>query len=88
MKLEKIRGKLDKIDAKFVRLLSERQAYMPLVGKYKKENNIPFHQPKREKEILEYKKEMAKELSVSSELVEKIFLLIFKNSKDIQKESK
>ena len=85
MKLENIRKELDIIDAKLIKLLAKRQAYMPFVGKYKKENNLPFNQPEREKEILKSKGKMAKDLGLDPNFVEKVFLLIFKNSKEIQK---
>ena len=85
MNLNIIRKKLDKIDDKLIELLSKRQSYMPEVGKIKKANKMPFTQAKREKEILDAKKKKAKELNVDSQLVEKIFKLIFKNSKDIQR---
>lgn len=87
MKLETIRKKLDKIDNQIMKALSIRQSYMPAVAKYKKDNNLPLNQPKRENAILESKKEMAKNLNLNTEMVEKIFKLIFKNSKDIQKNS-
>lgn len=80
-----IRKKLDKIDNKIIALLAERQTYMPAVGKIKKENDLPFNQVKREKEILDLKQKTAGELGLDKVLVEKIFKLIFKNSKDIQR---
>jgi chorismate mutase len=86
MTLDIIRKKIDKIDDKIIELLAKRQSLMPMVGKIKKANKMPFNQVKREKEILDAKKKKAKESNVDLQLVEKIFKLIFKNSKDIQRE--
>ena len=87
MTLEQIREELNKIDAELVRLVARRQSFMPLVGKYKKENKLPINQPLREKEILEHKKKMADELHVDNRLIEKIFKLLFVNGKSIQRKS-
>jgi chorismate mutase len=86
MTLDIIRKKIDKIDDKIIELIAKRQSLMPVVGKIKKDNKMSFNQVKREKDILDAKKKKAKEFNVDLQLVEKIFKLIFKNSKDIQRE--
>ncbi len=83
--LGEIRKKLDKIDNILIKLLAERQSYMPAVAKYKKENNLPLTHSKREKEILDAKKQMAEELGLDNIFIESIFKLIFKSSKTVQK---
>lgn len=85
MNLEQIRKRIDKIDAKLVALIAERQSYMADVGKYKRRNNLPYYQPEREKEIIKSKKGMAKKSGADQNLIKKIFILIFKNSRKIQK---
>jgi len=86
MTLDTIRKKLDTIDRRIVELVAERQSYMQAVGAYKRAHKLAIYQPKREKEILLSKKQMAKELKVDASLVTKIFTLIFKNSRKLQKE--
>jgi len=88
MTLDAIRKKLDSIDRKIVHLVAERQSYMKVVRVYKKKNQMASYQPKREKEIMKSKEEMAKELEVDASLIKKIFTLIFKNSRKLQRESK
>ena len=85
MNLDQIRKNIDKIDKQIVQLISLRQSYMPRVAQYKKENSLPIFHSKREKKILESKKELAKKLKIKEELVEKIFKLIIKDSREIQK---
>ncbi|MEI7777512.1 MAG: chorismate mutase [bacterium] len=76
MNLIQLRKKINKIDKEIISLISKRQALMPVVGKYKKENGIAINQPQREKEILD---------SLDGDLNKKIFKEIFKDSKKIQK---
>ncbi len=85
LSLSEIRKKLDKIDNKLMKLLAERQSYMPAVAKYKKENNLPLTQLKREKEILDARKQLADELGLDNALIQGVFKLIFKSSKALQK---
>lgn len=84
MDLDDIRDRLDEIDEEIIKLIAKRQAYMPMVKDYKKQHGLTIHQPKREKEILEKKKELAKKLGVDEHLVEEVFLALFKNAKEIQ----
>lgn len=85
MTLSQIRKKLDSIDIKLVKLIAERQSFMVEVGKYKRENKIPYHQPEREKQILKLKKRLANELGINQNLIEKIFILFFEDAKRIQR---
>ena len=85
MNLNQLRKKFDKIDSKLVALIAERQSYMADIVKYKRRNNLPYYQPKREKEIIKSKKRLARKLKVNPDLIKKIFILIFKNSREIQK---
>ncbi len=85
MKLDSIRAKINKIDTQLVGLISKRQSLMPAVGKYKKENKLPLTDLAREKEILESKKKIAKQLKLNPIFIEKIFKLLFKEGKKVQK---
>jgi len=86
MHLNTIRKRIDVIDRTIVELIAERQSYMAEMGKYKRAHELPYYQPKREKEILKSKGELASARGVDAVLIKKIFLLIFKNSRRIQKE--
>lgn len=86
--VEHLRKKINSIDIKIVTLIAKRQSYMPAIGKYKKENNLAILQPKRENDILILRKKLARKLGLEPVLVEKIFRLIFANSRNIQHKNK
>jgi len=85
MDLNLIRKKLNKIDSEIIDLLVERQSYMPAVGKYKQKNGLAITQIKREKEILKSLTKVAKKNKINPALVQKIFKLIIKDAKVIQR---
>ncbi len=85
MKLEQIRKKINKIDHEIIHLLASRQACSFAVGKYKKKNGLKIYQPKREQEMLVKNSKLAKKFNVDQNLVTKIFRLIVKDSRNIQK---
>jgi chorismate mutase-like protein len=84
-KLQQIRKQLDMIDANIVALIAKRISYLPDVMKYKKEHGLPLYQPKREKEIIASRGELAMGAGVDPDFTKKVFRLILKNSRDIQK---
>ena len=86
MDLKLIRKNLNKIDQKLVELIAKRQSYMPAVGKYKEQNNLPINQTKREQEIFDSLKKLAKQEKVNPELIQKIFKLIMTDAKNIQRQ--
>jgi len=88
MDLNLIRKNLNKIDQKLVELIAQRQSYMPAVGKYKQQNNLPIAQIKREQEIFAVLKKLSKQKKVNPELIQKIFKLIITDAKQIQKQYK
>lgn len=88
MKLEEIRKKLDKIDKSIVRLVAKRLSYMPYVAKYKKEHDLPIYDASREKKVIKSRKMLAQKLNINPNLIEKIFIAIMKESRDIQKKDK
>ncbi|MBN2301099.1 MAG: chorismate mutase, partial [Lentisphaerae bacterium] len=52
MDIEKMRSRIDAIDAKLVSLLNKRAKTAVEIGKAKKSRGIPVHDPKREAEVL------------------------------------
>ncbi len=86
MDLKEIREHLDRLDELLVLILAERQSFISKVAEYKLRNNIEIHQPKREKEIIERKIEIAKQKGLNPEFIEDLFERIIEESKRIQKE--
>lgn len=86
MDLKEIREHIDKLDNELVSVLAKRMMLIPKIAGYKKENNIARNQPRREKEIIEARRQLAKNLGVNQDLVEDIFKKVIKDAKRIQKE--
>ena len=61
MSMEEYRSQINDIDKEIVRLYTERMEVVKSIGKYKKENNLPVKDSRREKELLEKITEMAGE---------------------------
>ena len=85
MNLDIIRKKLNKIDNSILNLLAKRQVLVVGVAEYKKKNNLPINQPKRELEMFARLEGIAKEKNLNPILARKIFKEIIKDSKEIQK---
>lgn len=75
--LSTLRGNINEIDNKIVELWAQRMEYSLKIAEYKKENNLPVFDEKREKELLERVSELAgEELNdYCRELYEKIMTL-------------
>lgn len=84
MNLSDIRNKIDEIDQKILKLITERNAVIPQVFEYKQKNNIAQFQPWREKEMIESKIKLARELWISEDIIKEIFELLIKESHRIQ----
>tara|TARA_Y100000310_G_C20651170_1_gene799532 strand:- start:89 stop:361 length:273 start_codon:yes stop_codon:yes gene_type:complete len=82
--MDKIRHKLNKIDRKIVKLVAKRVALIPAIAEYKKKNNLPVHDSKREKEIFEEKRKLASDLNVNPDLVKDIFKRLIEESYNIE----
>ncbi|MFA6226938.1 MAG: chorismate mutase [Candidatus Paceibacterota bacterium] len=86
MNLLELRKEIDRIDGELLSVLVERMKLIPKVAEYKKENNLPRYQPEREKEIIKVRKELAEELNLNPDLVEKIYKEIIEDAHRIEKE--
>jgi len=81
-KLEKQRNIINKIDKRILNLLEKRFITVKNIADYKKKNGLNIFQPDREKEII---KKLIKETQIlNNEFVEKLYRLIFRESKKIQ----
>jgi len=52
MDLQELRKKIDEVDDDLVRLFQQRMDVSAEIARYKKENNLPVHDPAREREKL------------------------------------
>jgi chorismate mutase-like protein len=75
-KLQNFRERIDAIDEKIIRLISERLGICKEVAEFKSWNDIPMMQPERVNEVLRKRKELADELLINPALVGNIYKLI------------
>lgn len=86
MRLNNIREEIDKVDTEIVKLLSKRQSLVLKVAKIKHSQKLPLTHTKREEEILSRMKKIAKKLHIHDQFIQKIYKLIFTESKKVQRE--
>jgi len=72
---------INKIDTKLLSLLKKRFKICKRIGEYKKQNNLPIEDLKREKQIIKSK---IKSSNLSEKFTKELFKIIFKESKSIQ----
>lgn len=84
--LSNFRERIDAIDEKIVRLISERLGICKAVAVYKSEKDIPMMQPGRVKQVLERRKALANELSINPDLIENIYKLIVEEACNLEDE--
>lgn len=86
--LENFRKKLDKIDNRILSLLKERKNVSLSIGRFKKQNNLPIKNLKREAEILKELEQKAEKFKMDKNYINWLFRIIMKNSRKIQREVK
>ncbi|MDO5331378.1 MAG: chorismate mutase [Bacillota bacterium] len=65
MDLNDYRKQINEVDAKIVKLFEERMEISKSIAAYKKANNLPTRDPKREEEVLQkHSAEVKPELSI------------------------
>lgn len=57
-KLEEARSIINEVDSELIKLFTKRMYAATMVAEYKKENNLPIFDEKREKEIIERQMEL------------------------------
>ena len=77
-----MRKKIDNIDNDLIILLKKRFIIVKKLGKYKGNNGIKIRDKKREGEII---KKITRKSRLNSGFVKKLYLLIFKESRRLQK---
>lgn len=86
MKISDLREKINVIDEDIINLLTKRNELSHEIGKFKKINNLPIRDEKREEELLRWVKEITKTNGLNTEFVEKLYELIIEESNRIQNE--
>ena len=83
-KIKKIRRHIDRVDTVLITALAERMQLIVDIGQYKKKKELPIFDEKREIEIMDKLKSMAKEQGLEDSFTEEIFLSVFNEAKRIQ----
>ncbi len=84
--LDELRENINELDKKLILLLAERNGLSYEVGKYKKNNQLAIIDEKRERELLEFHKNLAAENGLDKHYSAEIFKLILMESKRVQKQ--
>ena len=84
MNIEELRKNIDKIDARIVKLIAERQAISLEIGKGKKKASRLIEDREREMRVLEHVRAIARDVKISPADVETIYKQIITASKKIQ----
>lgn len=86
MTLAQSRRKIDALDYQILELLAQRLEICKEIAEYKQKNNLSVYDKKRELEITNNRIERFKELGFDEqEFVTKLFELIMKKSREVQK---
>jgi chorismate mutase len=88
MKLNTLRSEIDKIDVSLLVLLHNRLVIVKKIGKIKKKNGVKIVDKDREKEIINQLIQKGVVLSIEKGFIKKIFKIIIKESKMVQKNEK
>ncbi len=84
-KLKELHLKIDEINSKILNLIVKRNQIVKKIGKHKKEKNLPIYNLKREKEIYNKMEISAKRKGINRKFIRKLFGLILKQSKGVDK---
>ena len=80
-----LRKKVDEIDDEIINLLGKRQSMVKLIGKIKKSNGVEILSVARERQILKRILLNGEKKKVDLELIDRIYRVIFKNSRKVQR---
>ncbi len=86
MSIEEYRSTISSIDLSLLYLIKSRQQAALKVGRYKKKNNLEVLDLKREFELTERNKKLAKSIGISMDLALDISKVLMKHSKLLQKQ--
>jgi chorismate mutase len=83
--IQNLRKQIDKIDNLLLKFLSKRIQISKQIGKFKKQNNLPIRDKKREKQLFILLSQKAEKFNLDKKYINQLFKLILKNSRDNQK---
>ena len=85
LELQNLRLVINKIDELIIQSIARRMSVSCTIGAIKKENRLKIKDPKREKELQQFYRLLAKKNGITYATLKKIFKLIMKESRHIQK---
>ena len=77
------RKKIDEIDRRLVELLNERARCAAEIGRIKRQNDLPIHEPHREQEVLRHVLE-ANQGPLANEAIKGVFERIVEEGRTLQ----
>ncbi len=83
--IENLRNQIDMIDANLLDLIAERKEVVKRIRDIKKAEGMQVKDVKREKEVLEKRRQLAKKLDLDEKLISEIFKKLMDYSKKVQK---
>lgn len=85
VRLNELRGEVDRLDAAIVDLLTQRLRTIEAIGKHKLEHELPIFQPERWNQVLQNVRTLAAQLGLEPAFVERLFHSIHQESIEKQK---
>jgi chorismate mutase/prephenate dehydrogenase len=85
---QQVRADIDKVDSRLVELVAERLRLTQQVGELKAELQLPLYVPEREIQLIEEKRELAKDAGFSPDLIEDLLRRIMRESYVSQSQSR
>ncbi len=85
---EQVRKDIDAVDSELVELIAKRLELTGKVGTLKAELKLPLYVPSRESELIEKKRQLAKEKGISADLVEDVIRRVMRDSYVTQNKSR
>ena len=86
--MKQIRNKIDEIDKKILRLLSERFNLVIKIAKIKNKEGLIIKDSEREDEIFKKLEKEANKLGINPQITKKIYTELLKESRRLQREYK
>ncbi|EKD64213.1 MAG: chorismate mutase/prephenate dehydratase [uncultured bacterium] len=84
MKIDLLRQKIDKIDAKLVELIGKRFYISEQIGVIKKREGVKVFDKKREGDVMKSVEGLAKKVGIGEKVIEKIYKIILVESRKRQ----
>ncbi len=83
-RLEKLRGEIDALDRRLIELLARRQKVVNEVVEFKKERQLPVYHPAREADMIDARRDLARQSGLDPDCVEEIFRNVMRYSRSTQ----